>query len=179
MAGYKLNMWLKYFLDDSCKTTFLNRKESAIKAGYKAKHSHTYAVIGSQNFKRFKEEIEKWLDENGYSANSLKIKLLSLMDARESKFIKVKGAISSKDLPPGVLKIATTGTIEYTEDGKEFSNGETVLAIDVEAIETQRRSLDMALKVKGLNAPEKHEHTGLDGKEIIPIINVTTTGNRR
>lgn len=36
----------------------------------------------------------------------------------------------------------------------------------VEAIETQRKTLDMALKVKGMYAPARLEHTGRDGKKL-------------
>ena len=39
--------------------------------------------------------------------------------------------------------------------------------VEIEALETQRKTLDMALKVKGMNAPTKHELTGKDGKPLI------------
>lgn len=44
--------------------------------------------------------------------------------------------------------------------------GEVVETREVEALETQRRYVDMGAKVKGLYAPEKHELTGKDGGPI-------------
>jgi hypothetical protein len=157
----KINIWLKHFLNENCSTTFLNRKESARKAGYKTKNEFSLDSIGHQNFAKCKVRIGKWLDENGLSDEALKIKLLSLMEAHESKFIKIKGAVIRESLPEGVKIVAATGVKvkknedENQEDIEVFD--ETIVAIDVKAIETQRKTLDMALKVKGLNAPVKHQ----------------------
>ena len=153
----KLNVWLKCFLDESCSATFLNKTGSAIKAGYKTKNINSLKSIGCQNFTKLKDKIEKWLDENGLSDNSLKLKLLSLMEAHESKFVKIKGAVSAVGLPEGSKIITMSGTVVENDKGILFSEGETLLSVDVEAIETQRKTLDMALKVKGLNAPVKHQ----------------------
>ncbi len=37
---------------------------------------------------------------------------------------------------------------------------------EVEAIETQRKTLDMAIKVRGMYSPEKREHTGPGGVDL-------------
>lgn len=158
MAGVsKLNLWFKYFIDETCSTTFLNKTQSAKKAKYKCKNEDSFRCIGYQNFTKLSVKIEKWLDENGLSDKVLKLKLLSLMEARESKFVKIKGAVNADKLPEGSEIIVTSGLLVQNDESDFFSDGETLIAIDVEAIETQRKSLDMALKVKGLNAPVKHQ----------------------
>jgi len=121
----KINLWFAHFTNSACSTTFLNRKESARAAGYKTKNDESLRVIGHQNFTKLTDKIEKWLDETGLSENALKIKMLSLLEAKETKFFQ--------------------------------KDGEIVTQVEVEAIEVQRKTLDMALKVKGLYAPEKHE----------------------
>jgi hypothetical protein len=164
MAGpSKINIWLKHFLNENCSTTFLNRKESARRSGYKTINEYSLDSIGHQNFAKCRPRIKKWLDENGLSDEALEIKLIALMEARESKFIKVKGAVIRESLPDGVKIVAATGTKvigkkkedEHQEDIEVFD--ETIVSIDVEAIETQRKTLDMALKAKGKYAPIKHQ----------------------
>ena len=151
----KLNVWLKCFLDESCLDTFLNKTESARKARYKTTNYDSLRQIGCQNFTKLNVKITKWLDENGLSDNALKLKLLSLMEAHESKFVKIKGAVSADDLPKGSKIITMSGTVVENDQGVLFSEGETLLSVDVEAIETQRKTLDMAMKSKGMNAPIK------------------------
>lgn len=75
------------------------------------------------------------MDEVGLSDNHLKAKLLSLLDAKESKFFA--------------------------------HQGDVVTTREVEALEIQRKTLDMALKVKGLYAPEKRELSGKDGAPLV------------
>ena len=130
----KLNAWFRAFIDETCSTTFLNRTESAKAAKYKCNSEDSFRVVGSQNFIKLTDKIEKWLDEVGLSDNALKLKLLSLMEAKEIKFFSHEGVVTDER--------------------------------EVEAIETQRKTLDMALKVKGMNAPTKHELTGKNGKKI-------------
>ena len=135
----KLNLWLKHFINESCSTTFLNKTESARRAGYNCRTKNAdncFKTIGCQNFTKLNDKIGKWLDENGLSENALKLKLLSLMEAKEVRFFSNFGIVTDER--------------------------------EVDAIETQRKTLDMALKVQGMNAPTKHELTGKDGKPLIP-----------
>ena len=135
----KLALWLKHYLNESCSTTFLNKTESARKAGYNCRTKNKedcFRSIGGENFGKLSDKIEIWLDSNSLSENALKIKLLSLMNAQETKFFAHEGRVTDER--------------------------------EIPAIETQRKTLDMALKVKGMNAPEKHEVTGKDGKPIVP-----------
>jgi len=132
----KLNLWLKAYLDETNSVTYLNKTASVKAAGYKCNGEPSCNQIGSQNFRKLKEPINVWLDENGLSENALKTKLLSLLDVKEIKFFAHEGIVTDERVVP--------------------------------AIETQRRALDMALKVKGMNAPTLHEHTGKDGKDLFP-----------
>ena len=131
----KLNLWFKHYLNDGCSTTFLNKTESARRAGYKCNSYESFRNVGHQNYTKLADKICAWLDDNGLSENTLKLKLLSLMEVEETKLFVIDGKIKSKTIP---------------------------------AIETQRKTLDMALKVKGMNAPTKHELTGKDGKALVP-----------
>jgi len=126
-------------------------------------------VIGYQNFIKLQPVIDKWLIEAGLSEVTLKKKLISLVSAKETRLIKIKGHTPEDDLGAGVRQLAVTHKMEWAgkgEDAEPFDDGETLLAVDMESIETQRKTLDMALKVKGLYAPEKRQHTGPDGGPI-------------
>ena len=152
----KLNVWLKHFLNDECSTTFLNKTESAKRAKYKCSTKDSFRNVGHQNFTKLSGKIDTWLNENGLSDNVLKIKLLHLLDAKESKFQKIKGAVTSEGLQPGITKLVESGLVEFDKDGnKEFVTGETLVQINVDALEIQRKTLDMALKVKNLYPKQK------------------------
>lgn len=130
----KLNAWFRAYFDETNPDTFLNQTGAAKAAGYKAKTENAFACIGHQNYRKLQDRIEKWMDEIGLSENQLKIKLLSLLDAKETRFFQKDGVVTE------------TRTVE--------------------ALEIQRRTLDMALKMKGLYAPEKREHSGKGGRPI-------------
>ena len=132
----KLNLWFKHYLNDGCSTTFLNKTESARRAGYKCNSYESFRNVGHQNYTKLADKICAWLDDNGLSENTLKLKMLSLMEAKETKFFSHEGVVT---------------------DEREIA-----------ALEIQRKTLDMALKVKDMNAPTKHELTGKDGKALMP-----------
>jgi hypothetical protein len=151
--------WLKAYLAEG-EPTFLDATASAIAAGYRGKSRAVYRQIGYLNRIQLQRKIAEWLDEAGMSEVQLKTRLLLLMEAKETKFERLKGAVLQSSLPEGYKVVASSGTIITTKDGEVYGNGDTLLAIDVQALETQRRTLDMVLKMKGLYAPEKHEHSG-------------------
>jgi hypothetical protein len=152
-------IWLSAYLDAGG-TTFLNATASARRAGYHAKDINSFKAIGHANKKKFAPKIGKWLDDHGYSETNLKIKVLQLMEAKETVFQKLKGAVLQTDLPEGHRAVATSGTVIQTKDGQAYGDGDTLIEIDVANYCVQVKATEMALKVKGLFAPEKHEHSG-------------------
>lgn len=139
----KRTIWLKYYLDETNPATFLNKVGSVKAAGYKCNGEPSCAALGCENFTYHKEIIGKWLDENGLSEAALKIKLLSLMDVSEKKYFSAP----VKD---------EAGIVTHIH----------IESKTVPAIETQRRTLDMSLKVRGLYKPVLHEVAGKNGKKI-------------
>jgi hypothetical protein len=152
-------IWLSAYLDAGG-ATFLNATASARRAGYHAKDINSFKSIGHANKKKFAPKIAQWLDDHGFSDVQLKTRLLQLMDAKETVFQKLKGAVLQANLPDGHRIAATSGTVITTKDGGVYGDGDSLLEIDVENYAVQVKSLDMALKMKGLYAPEKHEHGG-------------------
>lgn len=153
----KRTVWLGHYLNQDNPVTFLNGVESVRAAAYKCKPT-SMGPIATENFTLLKSEIETWLDENGLSEGKLKGKLLSLVGAKKTVFQKIKGAVRQGDLPPGYRLITTTGVTIENEEGKPiFSDGDSLIEIEVEALGIQTKGLDMALKVKGLYAPEVHK----------------------
>ena len=169
----KLNAWFRAYTDEANQATFPNKTESARVAGYKTESENSLKSIGCQNFTKLNKRIDKWLDETGLSESALKTKIVSLMNGKQTIYHKVKGAVSPGDLPPGWRIVATSGIVmkagrktDGDEEEEVFGDGDTLLACDIEFPELQRRTLDMALKVKGLYAAEKREVTGKDGAPI-------------
>jgi hypothetical protein len=155
---YKLHKrkWLNAFLNEGA-GTFFHVTESAIAAGYQCKNRNHFSSVGSKCREYWHKEIEKWIDEHGLSHARLKAKLFHLLSAKKTQFYMVPGVVIEDDLPPGA-RIVLTGA----QDGEV----KTLVAVDTDEPELQRRSLDMAFKAKGLYAPERWEVTGKDGGPI-------------
>ena len=150
----KRNIWLGHYLNQDNPNTFLNGVASVDAAGYKCKPENRSSVA-YQNYTLLQSKIEKWLDEVGLSEGKLKGKLQSLVGAKKTVFQKIKGAVNPEDLPPGYRLITTTGvTIENDKGEPIFSDGDSLIEIEVESLGIQTKALDMALKVKGLYAPD-------------------------
>ncbi len=138
----KMDLWLRCYLDEANKLTFLNKTESAKAAGYDCNGEDSFQSVGSENFRKLADKISTWFDEVGLSENALKKKLHELMKVKEKKFFSAP----IKD-----------------EDG--IVVGMHIESQEIEAIETQRKTLDMALKVKGMMKPIEHNVKGGVGVE--------------
>ncbi|MCT4627948.1 hypothetical protein [Halodesulfovibrio sp.] len=66
--------------------------------------------------------------------------------------------LEEEGLSDSVLKQKLVQLLDAKETKMFAEKGEVKDMIEVEALEVQRKTLDMALKVKGLYSPEKHEH---------------------
>lgn len=143
LSGPK-RIWLAKFLDASNPKIFLNRTQAALAAGYTTRAA---GQAGHRNYLELREYIEQWLSDNGLSDDALFSKLLSLLQAKESKIIAVKGQPTTQ--VEGVEVMATT------EEG-------AVLSVPANAPEVQRKALDMALKMRGKYAPQTIGLSGID-----------------
>jgi len=127
-------------------------------AGYKDNYK-ALSVASSKNKKRYAHLIEKWLAEEGLDTNSLKSQLVELIRAKETKTFQLKGTVVNRDqLPEGARIICVAENQRVSQNGIAYEEAETLLALDVEALEVRRRSLDMALKLQEMYPSEKHDH---------------------
>lgn len=162
----KLNEWFKAYTNPENPKTYLNKTQSAKAAGYKASSEDSFAQIGCQNFNKLKVKIDAWLDENGLSEEVLKTKLISLFEGQEIKIMTLKGEIDTESLSEIAQIIASGVTQKFTQQGTPYTERETIIGINVENKELQRRALDMGFKVKGTYSPQKREVMGKDGGPI-------------
>lgn len=142
----KLNLWFKLYVDDSNKKTYLNKTESARAAGYRCRGKdpeNCFRVIGSQNYTKLKDRVSQWYNDVGLSENALKNKILELMSVKEKRFFSAP----IKDADGVVTDIF-------------------IKEIEVDAIETQRKTLDLGCKVQDMISPVKHMVTGKGGGKI-------------
>jgi hypothetical protein len=83
--------------------------------------------------------------------------------------VKLKGHTDLTEIRPDAFEIVRTNKKSWSGTGeskKAFDDADTLIGIIVEDLEVLRRALDMALRMKGLYAPEKREHTGASGQPI-------------
>ena len=78
----------------------------------------------------------------------------------------IKNWLDEAGLSENALKIKLLNLMEAHEIKFFQHEGIVTDQREVAAIETQRRALDMAFKVRGMYAAEKRELTGKDGKPI-------------
>lgn len=150
--------FLSAYLDADNPRTFMRYGPSAQAAGRKSDW-------GARQKCALEPRIRAFLADAGLDETSLRSKLASLLHGRESKIQVVQGSVEPWAVHPNVTVIG-----EFTRE-KAVGKGEnaeviqetvTVLAIDQEAPELQRKALDMALKLDGHYAPEKVEVPGLE-----------------
>lgn len=149
----KLDLWLKHYLDQDNPATFLNATASSKAAGYR---SSNHGISGQQAARANRRKILLWMNKEGLSEEQLKKKLLSLFDATDTKLQTLKGRIDEID--PTLKPLAVTAQTKLTPRGDQYEETETLVSIPVKSLEIQRKALDMALKIQGMYAPEKHEH---------------------
>lgn len=86
---------------------------------------------------------------------------LSEVGTRNASFYKdiIVSWLDEVALSDEALKLKLKALLNAEETKFFQKDGKITDQINVEALEIQRRSLDMAFKVKGIYAPEKREHT--------------------
>lgn len=154
-----------------------NATQAALSAGYSEDSAYS---IGSENLK--KPEIQEYISERQneiiarLQINQDKIlreyARVAFSDIR--KFYTVDGSLKSiRDLDEDTA--ASLAGVETHEENAFGINGEGISIGQTKKIKVydKIRALDSICKVLGLNAPEKQELTGKDGKDlVVPVINV-------
>jgi len=134
--------------------SFMPQTECYKQAGYEP-NSPGAASNGARRLrKRLQPYIDEWLDEEKLDDTSLKMKIVGLMEAKETKLIKLKGAVSEAT----VEKVYGVRTVGYAigDEGEV----ETLVALDVEALAIQVKALDIGIKFRGKYPPQKIEAVG-------------------
>jgi hypothetical protein len=161
--SYMMRRWFFLFTDEDNPTTFMKPGASAREAGYQCKDGKTFSQIGYKNRKRLEPLINAWLEDQGMSDSVLKGKLARLMNAKETKIISVKG--TPTEMAEGVRQLSSSSQTKMVAgpDGPtSYMEEHTVIAIDVDNLEVQRKAVETALKMKGLLREELNV-TGLEG----------------
>lgn len=87
--------------------------------------------------------------------------------------VKLKGALNEKDLPKWCKVIAITGLTTYDKESNAYyGDGETLLGINVDALDIQQNARRDAQKGLGLTV-DKLEVAGPDGGPI-EVVNVSS-----
>lgn len=175
----RLKLWLRYYTDHSNKATFLNKAGSARAAGYKAANVGSFSSIGCQNFNKLKDQIKKWMDDEGLCEVTLKSKLIEGLECTETVF---KGHEIK-----GVAYISHNGVAYRFEDALQSEDAELVtiarqiLGAQGDGIvdsgyiieertvipwDIRRKYLELAFDVNGLRKPTKLAFTDPDGNAI-------------
>ena len=92
------------------------------------------------------------------------------LSKKKTVTIKLKGAVNAKKLPKWCQVITTSGLTTYDKkDGVYYGDGETLIAIDLEALGIQQKARQDAQRNLGLTV-EKLEVGGPGGGPI-PVMN--------
>ena len=96
--------------------------------------------------------------EVGITPTKLARKINREFNANETKVIKIKGAVRQEDLPKPFSIVATSGILEYDDDGNSvYGTGETLIRYKVQALGIRQKARQDAHKLMGDYPAEKHE----------------------
>ena len=143
-------VWLRFFLDAEDTSTFMRAGPAAVRVGKRMEYGYIQKRLCAPRIKAF-------LAECGLDENSLKGKLVTLLNGRETKHMVVPGAVEEWELPRHTKIVGEFVREKIMPLGHVIRETVTLVSIDQEAPELQRKALDMALKVNGMYAPDKIE----------------------
>ena len=104
------------------------------------------------------EAFRKDMEARGINSKFLITRLKREFNAKESRIIKVKGAIKQEELPKGFKIIGTSGFLAYTKKGEQvFGDGDTIIHYAPWNIGVQQRAREDVHKLRGDYAAEKTE----------------------
>lgn len=156
-------LWFFHFTDATNPDTFLKPGPSAIAAGYKCKNKLSYDKQGYKVKVQLAPMVDGWLDEVGLSEQTLKLKLVSLLEAKETKLVSMKGGLTDQSEGTKQVAVSSQSKVIGGADGfREYQEEHTLVAIDVENLSIQEKVLTTALKIKGM-LKEEVNVTGLEG----------------
>ena len=111
------------------------------------------------------------LETHGITVDYLIKKLKRELNAKETKIIKIKGAVKQEDLPKGFKVIGTSGHLSYDKEGAEvFGDGETVIRYDPQALGIRQKGRMDAHKLRGDYPAEKQEHSFTDLHTMTAVV---------
>lgn len=112
------------------------------------------------------DPFQNALETSGITEKYLVRKLKRELNAKETKTVKIKGAVDKTSLPRGFKVVAESGKIKETEGGEVFSDGDTVIHYDVVEWSTRQKARMDAHKLMGHYPAEKRELTGPNGGPV-------------
>lgn len=110
------------------------------------------------------------MERHGIDADYLIKKLKKELNAKETKTVKIKGAVIDANLPRGRRLAVTSGTLAYreTKEGIEevFGDGDSVIEWDEVAWGVRQKARQDAHKLLSHYPNEKIEHLGKNGQPL-------------
>jgi hypothetical protein len=155
----QMRLWFFYFTAQDNPDTFLKPGPSAKAAGYRCRNKNNFCKVGWAVKKKLAPHVEAWLKDYGLDEQSLKMRLIKLMEARETRFIKING--TPIELADGVRQLAETVQSKISACGDSYNEEHSILAFEIENLGIQLKATETALKMQGMLKDELRV-TGLE-----------------
>lgn len=124
------------------------------------------AMKGQEIGMDVRRETLSLLQKKGPKLDKVLLRLRQSLNAKETKIVKIKGAINEDELPKGFNLIGHSGLLTNTKDGDIFGTGESLVACDLIAHGHRLRAVELALQLHDAMPSQKHEHL----HEVKPLI---------
>ena len=118
------------------------------------------ALRGQEVGMDVRRETLDLLKKKGPKLDKVLLRLRQSLNAKETKVIKLKGAITKNDLPKGFDLIVNTGTTIQNDTCVSFGDGNSLIKYDVVAHGHRLKAVDLALQLHDAMPSKKHEHSG-------------------
>ena len=134
-------------------------------------------TLAGRKFGKLKPYLNLMLDDCGLSSEALKVELLGLIRAKETKIVTLKGEIKAENLEKGTRILGYGSTAKVTATGEKYTEINTIVAVDQVSLQAKAKGLDMGFKIRGeYAATEVHVDTGKTLTKIIKGLEGATDG---
>jgi len=131
----------------------------------------TEMKIGHEAGQDVRRETSRLLKEKGPSLDRTLLRLRQALNAKDTRVVKLKGAVSEEAMPKGFGLVVTTGAVVRGEDGMmAYGDGDSLIKYDVVAHGPRLKAIELALTLHDAMPSQRHDHNIHADPELVNAV---------
>ena len=131
---------------------------------------HPNALSGKQAGLTARQATVEKLKQRGPTLDRTLLRLRQALNAKETKVVKLKGAVTQDALPKGFVSVVNTGTVVRGKDGMDYGDGDSLIKYDVVAHGPRLKAIELALTLHDAMPSQRHEHNIHAAPELVNAV---------